>query len=305
MSCEVEMAVDGSCLGNPGPGGWACILRYGESERVLQGGVPQATNNRMEMTAAIEGLRALKRPCEVRVFTDSEYLLRGMTQFLERWQSNGWRSASGNGVANQDLWEALAELASYHRVTWVHVGGNSGHSDQERCDRLAARAAREARQSLPMEASVGRRPHPLLERSALNVKARRIERRFLVMNAINCVPMNVTPLLTLEELGLDRRVTVEEASRGLAQAAEAEIVRWVQFPAGVLFFTLVSGDPESGALYVFDRKTGVFYWINFEDQKWGGYSIEDYRVLVRQHKLTALAQRPALLERRCRLAAQA
>lgn len=156
MSCEVEMAVDGSCLGNPGPGGWACILRYGESERVLQGGVPQATNNRIEMTAAIEGLRALKRPCEVRVFTDSEYLLRGMTQFLERWQSNGWRSASGNGVANQDLWEALAELASYHRVTWVHVGGHSGHSDQERCDRLAARAAREARQSLTMEASVGR-----------------------------------------------------------------------------------------------------------------------------------------------------
>jgi len=89
-SCEVEIAVDGSCLGNPGPGGWACILRYGESERVLQGRVPQATNNRMEMTAAIEGLRALKRRCEVRVFTDSEYLLRGMTQFLERWQSNGW-----------------------------------------------------------------------------------------------------------------------------------------------------------------------------------------------------------------------
>ena len=125
------------------------------------------------------------------------------------------------------------------------------------------------------------------------------------MNASNCAPMNVTPLLTLEELGLDRRVTVEEASRGLAQAAEAEIVRWVQFPAGVLFFTLVSGDPESGALYVFDRKAGVFYWINFEDRKWGGYSIEDYRVLVRQHKLTALAQRPALLERRCRAAAQA
>jgi hypothetical protein len=125
------------------------------------------------------------------------------------------------------------------------------------------------------------------------------------MNANNCAPMNVTPLLTLEELGLDRRVTVEEASRGLAQAAEAEIVRWVQFPAGVLFFTLVSGDPESGALYVFDRKAGVFYWLNFDDRKWGGYSIEDYLVLVRQHKLTALAQRPVLLERRCRAAAQA
>jgi hypothetical protein len=125
------------------------------------------------------------------------------------------------------------------------------------------------------------------------------------MNAIGLARMNVTPLLTLEELGLDRRATVEEASKGLAQAAEAEIVRWVQFPAGVLFFTLVSGDPESGALYVFDRKAGVFYWINFEDQKWGGYNLEDYRTLVRQHKLTALAQRPMLLERRCRATAQA
>ncbi len=125
------------------------------------------------------------------------------------------------------------------------------------------------------------------------------------MNASTFAPMNVTPLLTLEDLGLDRRVTVQEASIGLARAAEAEIIRWVQFPAGVLFFTLVSGDPESGALYVFDRKTGVFYWLNFEDRKWGGYSVDDYRALVRQHKLTALAQRPALLERQCRSAAQA
>jgi hypothetical protein len=125
------------------------------------------------------------------------------------------------------------------------------------------------------------------------------------MNAIGLARMNVTRLLTLEELGLDRRVTVQEASRGLAQAAEAEIVRWVQFPAGILFFTLVSGDPESGALYVFDRKTGVFYWINFEDEKWGGYNLDDYRTLVRQHKLTALAQRPMLLEGRCRATAQA
>src|SRR6516162_4595503 len=101
------------------------------------------------------------------------------------------------------------------------------------------------------------------------------------MNACRFAPMNVTKLLTLEELGLDRRVTAEEAGRALADAAEAEIVRWVQFPAGVLFFTLVSGDPESGALYVLDRKTGVFYWINFEDRKWGGYSLEDYRALVR------------------------
>ena len=125
------------------------------------------------------------------------------------------------------------------------------------------------------------------------------------MNATTFAQIKVTPLLTLEELGLDRRATVEEASQGLARAAEAQIVNWLQFRRGVLFFTLVTGDPESGALYVFDRKTGVFYWLNFDDQKWGGYSLQDYKELVRQHKLAALAQRTGLLERRCRLAAQA
>ena len=124
------------------------------------------------------------------------------------------------------------------------------------------------------------------------------------MNSSTLAEMNVTPLLTVEELGLDRRATVEEASIGLARVAEAQIVRWTQFPAGVLFFTLVSGDPESGALYVLDRKSGVFYWLNFDDQKWGGYNLDDFRVLVRQHKLTTLAQRPGLLERRCRLPVQ-
>ena len=124
------------------------------------------------------------------------------------------------------------------------------------------------------------------------------------MNSSTLAEMNVTPLLTVEELGLDRRATVEEASIGLARVAEAKIVRWTQFPAGVLFFTLVSGDPESGALYVLDRKSGVFYWLNFDDEKWGGYNLDDFRVLVRQHKLTTLAQRPGLLERRCRLPVQ-
>ena len=125
------------------------------------------------------------------------------------------------------------------------------------------------------------------------------------MNTSTLAQMNVTPLLTFEELGLDRRATVEEASTALARAAEAQIVRWTQFPAGVLFFTLVSGDPESGALYVLDRKSGVFYWLNFDDRKWGGYNLGDYNLLVRQHKLTALAQRPRLLERRCPPAPQA
>ena len=124
------------------------------------------------------------------------------------------------------------------------------------------------------------------------------------MNSSTLAGMNVTPLLTVEELGLDRTATVEEASIGLARVAEAQIVRWTQFPAGVLFFTLVSGDPESGALYVLDRKSGVFYWLNFDDEKWGGYNLDDFRVLVQQHKLTTLAQRPGLLERRCRLPVQ-
>jgi ribonuclease HI len=142
---EVEIIIDGSCLGNPGPGGWACILQCGEHERVLQGGVPDATNNRMELAAAIEGLRALKRACQVTVLTDSEYVRRGITEFLPRWRSNGWRNASGKAVVNQDLWEQLEELAGYHAVTWVHVRGHSGQPDHERCDALAISAARAAR----------------------------------------------------------------------------------------------------------------------------------------------------------------
>ena len=120
------------------------------------------------------------------------------------------------------------------------------------------------------------------------------------MNACSFAEMNVTPLLTLGELGLERRATVEEAGNGLARIAEAQVVRWVQFPAGVLFFTLVTGDPESGALYILDRKTGVFYWLNFDDRKWGGYSLAEYHALVRTHRLTTLARRPRLLEQRCR-----
>src|SRR5260370_28309401 len=120
------------------------------------------------------------------------------------------------------------------------------------------------------------------------------------MNACGFARTNVTPLLALGELGLERRATVEEAGNGLARIAEAQVVRWVQFPAGVLFFTLVSGDPESGALYILDRKNGVFYWLNFDDRKWGGYSLADYNALVRVHKLTMLARRPRLLAQRCR-----
>jgi ribonuclease HI len=145
---DVFLTVDGSCLGNPGPGGWACILRFREQQRVLQGGVARTTNNRMEMTAAIEGLCALTRACDVEVVTDSEYLRRGMTEFLERWRSNGWKSASGNPVLNQDLWQQLDGLAGHHRVTWIHVGGHSGHADQERCDAMALESARQTKRDL-------------------------------------------------------------------------------------------------------------------------------------------------------------
>ena len=142
---EVEITTDGSCLGNPGPGGWACILRSGQHERVLQGGVADTTNNRMELIAAIEGLRALKRASQVTVLTDSEYVRRGITEFLPRWKANGWRASTGKPVVNRDLWEELEELAGYHEVTWIHVRGHSGHPNHERCDSLAVTAARLAK----------------------------------------------------------------------------------------------------------------------------------------------------------------
>jgi hypothetical protein len=120
------------------------------------------------------------------------------------------------------------------------------------------------------------------------------------MNVSSFADMNVTQVFTLTDLGLERRATAEEAGDGLARIAEAQIVRWVQFPAGILFFVTVPGDPESGAVYILNRKTGAFYWIDFQDRKWGGYSLEDYRCLVRTHRLISLARSPRLLERNFR-----
>jgi hypothetical protein len=113
--------------------------------------------------------------------------------------------------------------------------------------------------------------------------------------------LTASPLLTLEDLGLDRDVGLDQASRGLAERSEAQIVRWVQFPAGALFFTLVPEDPASGAIYVFDRQAGVFYLLDFNDQKWGGYSLAEYETLERRYGLTVLAQLPWLLKRLCDL----
>ncbi len=139
---KVQLITDGSCIGNPGPGGWACILRYGSEERELSGSESQTTNNRMELTAAINGLRALHEACEVELVTDSQYLKQGVTEFLARWKANGWRTSNRKSVQNQDLWRVLDGLAAQHLVRWTWVAGHGDHDVQNRCDALALAAAR-------------------------------------------------------------------------------------------------------------------------------------------------------------------
>ncbi len=140
---HVQLITDGACLGNPGPGGWACILRYNSHKRELFGSAPRTTNNRMELTAAIEGLHALREPCDVEVVTDSQYLKNGITQWIHGWKRNGWRTAAKSPVSNQDLWERLDREVSRHKVRWTWTRGHAHHDDNNRCDELATRAARE------------------------------------------------------------------------------------------------------------------------------------------------------------------
>jgi ribonuclease HI len=140
---QVQLITDGACLGNPGPGGWACILRSGEHTRELFGSAPQTTNNRMELTAAIEGFGALKHPSEVEVITDSEYVKNGITTWIHGWKRNGWRTSAKKPVVNQDLWTQLDQLVSMHRVKWTWTKGHADHDGNNRCDELANRAARE------------------------------------------------------------------------------------------------------------------------------------------------------------------
>jgi len=137
---KIEMYTDGACRGNPGPGGWGVLLRNGESERTLYGGEPETTNNRMELTAAIEGLAALSEPCRVELTTDSEYVRRGITEWMQAWKQRNWRTAARKPVANRDLWERLDAIASAHDVRWHWVRGHSGHVDNERVDALANQA---------------------------------------------------------------------------------------------------------------------------------------------------------------------
>jgi ribonuclease HI len=143
MMKTVQLITDGACIGNPGPGGWAAILRHGSRTREMHGYAPQTTNNRMELTAAIEGLRALKETCEIEVVTDSEYVKNGITTWIHGWKRNGWKTASKQPVVNQDLWMELDELASRHKIRWTWTKGHADHEDNNRCDELATQAARE------------------------------------------------------------------------------------------------------------------------------------------------------------------
>lgn len=139
---KVQIITDGACLGNPGPGGWASILRYGRHKTELSGLEEHTTNNRMELTAAVRGLSALKEPCEVEVITDSEYLKNGITEWLPRWKRNGWKTSTKTPVKNQDLWEQLDSLVQRHKTRWVWTKGHAGHEDNNRADELASAAAR-------------------------------------------------------------------------------------------------------------------------------------------------------------------
>jgi len=139
MDPQVVIFTDGSCRGNPGPGGWGAVLIFGEQEREIWGGESQTTNNRMELTAAIEALDALKRPCRVELHTDSQYVRNGITQWLSLWKARGWRTMSKGAVKNEDLWRRLDEARLRHEVDWRWVKGHAGHELNERADGLARR----------------------------------------------------------------------------------------------------------------------------------------------------------------------
>ncbi|MEL0191262.1 MAG: ribonuclease HI [Halieaceae bacterium] len=136
----VEIFTDGACRGNPGPGGWGALLRSGGNEREVWGGEVDTTNNRMELTAAIEALRALRHSCEVKLTTDSVYVRDGITKWLANWERNGWRTAAKKPVKNKELWQALSAEVARHDVKWFWVKGHSGHPENERADQLANRA---------------------------------------------------------------------------------------------------------------------------------------------------------------------
>ncbi len=134
---KIEIFTDGACKGNPGPGGWGALLRFGDKEKGLCGGEAPTTNNRMELMGAIEGLRALTEPCEVKLTTDSQYVRQGITQWMHGWKKNGWKTAAKKPVKNEDLWKKLDEQVARHQVSWFWVKGHSGHRENEIADQLA------------------------------------------------------------------------------------------------------------------------------------------------------------------------
>jgi ribonuclease HI len=135
----VEIFTDGACRGNPGPGGWGALLRYGNKERTLCGGEHETTNNRMELMAVIKGLSALQRSCEVKVTSDSTYVLKGIQEWMPNWKARGWKTASKKPVKNVDLWQQLDQLVEIHSIDWQWVKGHSGHTENESADQLANR----------------------------------------------------------------------------------------------------------------------------------------------------------------------
>ena len=137
MSSKVVIYTDGACRGNPGPGGWGVVMGFRDNEKTLKGYAPATTNNRMELTAVIEALRALKRPCEVEIITDSKYVMQGINEWLQGWKRNGWKTAARKPVKNIDLWQQLDDELQRHDVVWRWVRGHSGNSGNEHADRLA------------------------------------------------------------------------------------------------------------------------------------------------------------------------
>lgn len=140
----IEIFTDGACKGNPGKGGWGALLRIGDHEKELSGSDPATTNNRMEMTAALRALQALREPCSVRLHTDSRYVIDGMTKWMFGWIKKGWKTADNKPVKNEDLWRALADAARVHKIDWIWVKGHNGHVENERVDKLASDEAKAA-----------------------------------------------------------------------------------------------------------------------------------------------------------------
>jgi ribonuclease HI len=141
---QLEIFTDGACKGNPGPGGWGAIIRYGTHEKEISGGDGDTTNNRMELSAAIHALNTLIEPCQVALYTDSKYVCDGITKWVPGWQRNGWKNASKQPVRNADLWHDLIEASSRHEIQWLWVKGHSGHPENDRADKLASDAAEAA-----------------------------------------------------------------------------------------------------------------------------------------------------------------